>query len=276
MLVMPAKTLKVVGPCLLAIVLGFFNAAAAAASDADLRQAQKKMLQLANQARQEAGIEPLQWNQQAADAARAHAKMVAEKHALSHQFSGELALRERMGATGLRFDSAAENVADAQSPEEAHQALMNSPPHRQNLLNPKYNSLGIGIAESGNQLYVVQDFAHAIATRTAEEVEDEMISDFNRLRGSHGLPEVTAVKSQELRNLACEGKQRQVHARDVLNISPGASRVMAFTLTDPAKLPDSLLIASREPARRMAIGACFAPSPSTSYAAFWVTVTMFH
>jgi len=245
------------------------------ASDADLRQAEQQIFQLANQARKDAGVEPLQWNEQAAEAARAHAKLMSEKHSLSHQFTGEPALRERMAATGLRFDSVAENVADAESADEAHQALMTSPPHRQNLLNPKYNSLGIGVAKGGGQLFVVQDFAHSIPTHTAVEVEDGVISDFNRLRASHGLPEVTAIKSQDLRKLACEGKQRQIHARDVLNISPGASRVMAFTLTDPSKLPESLLNASREPARRMSIGACFAPSASTSYAAFWVLVTMY-
>jgi uncharacterized protein YkwD len=245
------------------------------ASDADLRQAEQQIFRLANQARQDTGVEPLQWDEQAAEAARAHAKIMAEKHALSHQFSGEPPLRDRLGTIGLRFDSAAENVADAESPEEAHQALMNSPPHRQNLLNPKYNTLGIGVAGSGDQLYVVEDFAYAIAAHTATEVEDEIIADFNRLRVSHGLPQVTATKSQQLRKLACEGKQRHVHARDVFNISPGASRVMAFTLTDPAKLPGSLLDASREPAQRMGIGACFAPGPSTSYAAFWVAVTMY-
>lgn len=245
------------------------------ASDADLRQAEQQIFQLANQARQDAGVEPLGWNEQAAEAARAHARLMAEKQSLSHQFSGEPALRERMAGTGLRFDSVAENVADAQSADESHDALMNSPPHRQNLLNPKYNSLGIGVAQSEGQLFVVQDFAHSIPTRTAIEVEDEVISDFNRLRASHGLREVAPSKSEDLRKLACEGKQRQVHARDVMNISPGASRVMAFTLNDPSKLPPSLLNASREPAGRMGIGACFAPSPSTSYAAFWVLVTMY-
>ncbi len=242
---------------------------------AALSAAEQRIFDLANQARKDAGVEPLQWDEQAADAARFHAKQMAEKQTLSHQFSGESALRERLAATGLRFDSAAENVADAASADESHEALMNSPPHRQNLLNPKYNSLGIGVAESGGQLYVVQDFAHSIPNHSASEVEDGIIADFNRLRTSRGLPEITAVKSDELRKLACEGKQRQVHARDVMNISPGASRVMAFTLTDPAKLPDSLLQATREPARRMSIGACFAPSASTSYAAFWVAMTMF-
>jgi len=154
----------------LVATLGLFNVAAVA-SDADLRQAEQQIFQLANQAREDAGVEPLQWNEQAAQAARAHAKMMAEKQALSHQFSGEPAMRERMAATGLRFDSVAENVADAESADGVHQVLMNSPPHRQNLLNPKYNSLGIGVAKNGDQLFVVQDFAHSISTRTSEEVE---------------------------------------------------------------------------------------------------------
>src|SRR5689334_17445991 len=100
---------------------------------------EQRIFELANQARNDAGVEPLQWNEQAAQAARAHAKLMATQHALSHQFPGEPALRDRMGAVGLRFDAAAENVADAVSAEEAHDALMHSPPHRENLLNPKYN-----------------------------------------------------------------------------------------------------------------------------------------
>jgi uncharacterized protein YkwD len=260
----------------LIVILGVLSGLATVPADSESSKAEQHIFQLANQARKDAGVEPLQWNEQAAEAARAHARLLAQNQALSHQFSGEPALRERLGATGLRFDAAAENVADAESADEAHEALMNSPPHRTNLLNPKYNSLGIGVAMNGGQLYVTEDFAHTIPTRTAAELEDQIIADFNRLRKSHGLQEVTAIRSEDLRKLACQGKQRQVHARDVLGISPGASRVMAFTVTDPNTIPDSMLQASREPARRMNIGACFAPSPSTSYAAFWVAVTMFH
>ena len=240
-----------------------------------LSQAEQRIFQLANEARKDAGVEPLAWNEQAAKAARAHAKSMAEKQALSHQFSGEAALRDRMGALGLRFDAAAENVADAETADEAHDALMHSPPHRENLLNPKYNSLGVGVAEKNGQIYVVQDFAHAIASQTADQVEDSIIADFNRLRASHGLQPVVTFKSEDLRKLACTGKRQTIHARDVLAANPSASRVLAFTLTDPSKFPDSLLDASHDAVRRMNIGACFAPSSSTSYAAFWVVATMY-
>ena len=244
-------------------------------SNLDLPSAEQRIFELSNQARKDAGVDPLTWNEQAAEAARAHAKLMADKHALSHQFPGEPVMRDRLGAVGLRFDAAAENVADAESADEAHDALMHSPPHRTNLLNPKYNSVGIGVAENNGQLYVVEDFAHSIPTQSAEQVEDEIITDFNRLRASHGLGVVEAVKSDDLRKLACNGKRGTVRARDVLATAPNASRVFAFTVTDPSKLPGSLLQASHDAASRMNIGACFTPSQATSYAAFWVVVTMY-
>jgi len=161
-------------------------------------------------------------------------------------------------------------VADAESADGVHQVLMNSR-HIVKTCSIQVQQPRHRRREKWDQLFVVQDFAHSISTRTAEEVEDEVIADFNRLRVSHGLPEVTATKSQDLRKLACEGKQRQVHARDVLNISPGASRVMAFTLTDPSKLPESLLNASREPAGRMALARASLPTrlPATPRSGFW-------
>src|SRR3954469_10938069 len=162
----------------LIVILGVLSGLATIPADSESSKAEQHIFQLANQARKDAGVEPLQWNKQAAEAAREHAKLLAQNQALSHQFSGEPDLRERLGVVGLRFDAAAENVADAESAEEAHDALMNSPPHRTNLLNPKYNSLGIGVAKNGDQLYVAQDFAHAIQTRSANEVEDEIIADF--------------------------------------------------------------------------------------------------
>src|SRR3954469_19690389 len=263
--------MKITGALVLALLWSFV----AQAQNLDTSKAEQRIFQLTNEARKDAGVEPLAWNEQAAQAARVHAKIMAEKQALSHQLPGEAVLRDRLGAAGIRFDAAAENVADAESADEAHDALMHSPPHRTNRLNPKYNSVGIGVAENNGQLYVVEDFAHSIPTQSAEQVEDEIITDFNRLRASHGLGVVEAIKSDDLRKLACNGKRGTVRARDVLATAPNASRVFAFTVTDPSQLPGSFLEARRDAASRMNIGACFTPSQATSYAAFWVVVTMY-
>src|SRR5690242_16581727 len=80
------------------------------ASADQLTAAEQRIFELTNQARKDAGVDPLTWNEQAAQAARVHATMMAEKQALSHQFPGEAVLRDRLGAVGLRFDAAAENV----------------------------------------------------------------------------------------------------------------------------------------------------------------------
>src|SRR4029079_18433688 len=93
------------------------------ASADQLTAAAQRLFELTEQARKEAGVDPLTWNEQAAQAARVHANMMAEKQALSHQFPGEAVLRDRLGAVGLRFDAAAETVADAEAADEAHDAL---------------------------------------------------------------------------------------------------------------------------------------------------------
>jgi len=85
--------------------------------------------------------------------------MVARQQ-LSHQFSGEADLMQRLRQTGLPLDSVGENVAYHASVEKAFAALMNSAPHRENLLDPRFNLAGMAAFWSDGRLYVVQDFAH--------------------------------------------------------------------------------------------------------------------
>ncbi len=109
---------------------------------------QLTMLTLLNGERQKAGLPALTWDEHLMQSATAHAKRLADHHELSHQFPGEPELGDRVGATGLRFNAAAENVAYAGTLEKAHEGLMHSPPHRANILDPKYNAVGFGIVST--------------------------------------------------------------------------------------------------------------------------------
>jgi uncharacterized protein YkwD len=122
--------------------------------------AEKKLLELANERRGEAGAPPLHMDASLTNAARAHARLMVERQQLSHQFDGEASLMPRLLETGLRLDRVGENVAYNASPEKAFEALMQSPPHRRNLLDPSFNSAGFAAFWSDGRLYVVQDFAH--------------------------------------------------------------------------------------------------------------------
>jgi uncharacterized protein YkwD len=115
----------------------------ALAPDAD---AERRLLELANQARGQAGLVPLQADDGLTKAARSHASTMAAQQQLSHQFSGEPSLTQRLAsASNLHLDLAGENVAYSSSVENAEQNLLNSPSHRANLLNSAYNVAGFGI-----------------------------------------------------------------------------------------------------------------------------------
>jgi uncharacterized protein YkwD len=59
----------------------------------------------------------------------------------------------------LRWKTLGENVGCAASSTEAmHQAFMNSPQHRKNILDPKFDSLGVAIATSDTTIFVTEVF----------------------------------------------------------------------------------------------------------------------
>ncbi|MBW3589792.1 MAG: CAP domain-containing protein [Actinobacteria bacterium] len=71
--------------------------------------------------------------------------------------------RRAMGSNFL-----GENVGMGVSVEGAHQSLMESPPHRQNILDSRFDHLGIGIArDEDGMIYVTEGFARIPAVTSA-------------------------------------------------------------------------------------------------------------
>ena len=134
---------------------------AAMPSSTEDNAAESALLDLANQSRRQAGLPPLRMDDDLRDAARAHARMMVARQQLSHRFEGEAGLMQRLRDTGLPLDAVGENVAYHSSVEKAFSALMNSAPHRENLLDPHFNLAGMAAIWSEGRLYVVQDFVHS-------------------------------------------------------------------------------------------------------------------
>lgn len=67
--------------------------------------------------------------------------------------------KDRLQRANIPYSIIAENLAMASSPIAIHQALLKSPAHCKNLLNPKFQHVTIGLFPSANgQLYVTQIF----------------------------------------------------------------------------------------------------------------------
>jgi uncharacterized protein YkwD len=112
-----------------------------------------------NHERTSRGISPLVLNTQARAVARSHSVDMFAKGYFSHIDNSGHNPFDRMRAGGVQFGAAGENLALAPTLQLAETGLMNSPPHRANILDPVYRSVGIGIIDGGPYgLMVTQDF----------------------------------------------------------------------------------------------------------------------
>lgn len=233
---------------------------------------EQQIFKLINMERENAGLQALQWDRKVAQAALAHARQLADHAALAHRFDGELELDQRVGATGARFDALAENVAVANTAEEAHLALMNSPGHRANIMNPDYNAVGVAVVQRDKSLFVTQDFARLLPTYSEQQFRDEIVAAFNRLRRAHRIGPIDSHPDPWLDQEACSAK---LHPGDVLHNLSGATRATVFTATQPGDLPPPMDQAAADfTIHRMNIGVCFRKD-TNGFARFWVVAAFF-
>ena len=166
-------------------------------------QDERKLFHLLNQERQKAGLPKLQWDNHLAKSAGGHALLLAEHQGLSHQFSGEPQLGERVGATGLRFTVSAENVASAQTVEDAHKGLMNSPPHRANILSPEFNAVGLAVIPRVGAVYVAQNFAYVLPVYSEAQFRSALLEAFRNARQEKGFSKIAVRPDPKLHEAAC-------------------------------------------------------------------------
>jgi uncharacterized protein YkwD len=255
-------------PAIVLFTLIFCGAAALAQSTAE-----KQLFNLLNREREKAGLGKLEWSDRLAQAALAHSKLLAENRDLSHQFSGEPILQERIGATGVRFNSVAENVAAAQDVETAHAALMKSPGHRANILHQDYNAIGIAIVERDHELYVTQDFAHTLVSYTEKQFRDAIVSGFNQARRTRGLRPVDVNIDPQLKKAACA---QDINTKRLIQNIPGATGLLVFSQSEIGALPDDLKKFTADKAvERMNIGVCLQTGGKTGFSKFWVVAAFF-
>src|SRR5271166_6155933 len=156
------ETLAVARTLILALLLMSLLPAASVAQDQFDSAGEQQLVELINQERSREGLQPLAVDERLTQAARKHTELMVKNKALSHQFDGEPSPQMRFVDENLRADRLAENVALEMDVAGAHAVLMNSPPHRANILSPSYNAVGVGVMHSGDLLYVTEDFAQRL------------------------------------------------------------------------------------------------------------------
>ncbi len=256
----------------------FFLLSVTLAAQAQTSPQEKQLFEQLNASRKEAGLAALEWDEHLAEAARAHSERMAAVNELGHVLKGEPAVADRIAATGLHFNRSGENVGYDSDFDNLHQSWMNSPPHRENILSPNYNVVGIGVARTEDGLwYGTQDFAHALPQRTAAQAEDVAAQAFADMRKKDGRSPLERMTDAQVRGLACRmAKTGRLDARAALEL-PGVTEAVVYNNAFPEELPESARkLARSSNATRIAVGACFAPdAPGNPGGTFFVVMTFY-
>jgi len=254
----------------------------AAATAADIpfsdydSDAEQMLLNLANQARAQAGAPRLTLDAGLCQAARAHAEAMFAARQLSHQFDGEPSLPQRLAAaTQTQLDQEGENVALDFDATNGHQHLMLSPPHRANLLNPAYNVIGLGVVRSGDRLYIVQDFGHALPNYSVQEVKAQVAATVKQARHQVRQPDLARLDLPMADDAACSMAQAdKLGTSPVLQLAQRYT-VLTYTSLHPETLPANAtqMLASHN-LRSFSIGACYARTATYPTGVYWLVLSL--
>jgi uncharacterized protein YkwD len=111
--------------------------------------AEKELFDLVNQERTQRGLAALVWDLRLVPVARAHSEEMFKLKYFGHQSPVSGSPFDRLKAAGIAYSRAGENLAYAQSVAVAHEGLMDSEGHRENILRPEFTHLGVGVMNAG-------------------------------------------------------------------------------------------------------------------------------
>jgi len=239
-------------------------------------EAEQQLLALANQSRAQAGAPRLTLDAGLSRAARAHAEAMFAARQLSHQFDGEPSLPQRLAtATHTQLDQEGENVALDFDAEKGHQHLMLSPPHRANLLNPSYNAIGLGVVRSGDRLYIVQDFGHALPNYSVAEVKDRIAATVAQERHQASQPDLARSDLPTADDAACSMAQADKLGTATVHQLAQRYTVMSYTSLHPETLPANAgHVLSSHNLRSFSVGTCYARTETYPTGVYWVIVSL--
>ena len=208
---------------------------------------ERRLVDLTNEARTEAGLKPVVWDANLGAAAHAHAVLMAQQGGqISHRYPGEADLPERAAGAGAHFSVIAENIAGGTSPGQIHGAWMQSQVHHDNLMNANIDHIGVGLISAHGTLYAVADFTKSVESLTQEQVE----ASVGKILSEKGLTLMTDAS----------GARKYCSLNDSdsgANLNLGARFLMRWQSSDAAKMPPQLeqRLGSGQ-FKQAAVGAC--------------------
>jgi len=123
-----------------------------------------------NQTRESLGMQPLTENEQLNQAARLKAENMIQNQYFDHTSPSGISPWHWFKSAGYNYKYAGENLAIGfYESEEVYNAWLNSPSHKENIVNPKYTEVGTAVVSGfggTNTIIVVQEFGTQLVAKS--------------------------------------------------------------------------------------------------------------
>jgi hypothetical protein len=195
---------------------------------------EKELFNLINRERAKQGTSLLQLSMTLKNLARVHSRDMAAGSNLTHVSSDGKNYAERLQEAGLFFKGTGENVAFSQSflPEVIHNSFMQSKEHRENILDPRFDSVGIGVyLKEDMGYYITQDFLASIEAKSEREFRDMLEKQINARRRQRGLAPIPLL--DELNRLAHEFSLKRAKGEALPNLPDEYGEILHLFISTP-------------------------------------------
>jgi uncharacterized protein YkwD len=209
---------------------------------ADVFSIEKDLLELANQERIGQGLIPLRLSCDLTRMARSHSQDMASRLEMSHLSVLGKSYLERLVDAGFYFRAIGENVASSETfrADFIHQSFMGSPEHRENILDPAFEEIGIGVVYAQDKkYYVTQDFMHALKILEDEKAEKIIREEIDRLRTEISLPPLPYRKAAN--TFARSFSEKKALDKPLMNIGSILGETHIHFITTPElEVPENI------------------------------------
>jgi len=150
-------------------------------------ESELRVFELLNQSRAAAHLPALTPDEALRDVAFLHSTDMAEHDFFGHVSPTTGDPEARLRRAGVVVSAYGENIAQADSPENAHESLMSSPGHRAVMLGAQFTHVGIAAVRAHSALVYTLVFARRAAPEAMLHDASQLQTAFLALRAKNGL-----------------------------------------------------------------------------------------
>lgn len=163
----------------------------------NLNSARQELLKYINQARSEHGLNKVEINEELNNLAQLHSKDMVDSNYFGHINLQGQSPTDRRKALGINT-VVGENLSQAPGIRYGHEGLMRSAVHRENILDPSWDRVGLGIVKNKQGYFVItEEFSRDPYKQSdLDEFESELFNSINQNRNEKNLQKV--VKNSTL------------------------------------------------------------------------------